>query len=166
MHEWRSRNTNRRFVCYGTYSMIRTSHPPDSQASEMSARLQRLKQALQTERELPRISDVFWDEVAQEPWFVSAGHPAENVRLRIIVERVGCHVLGRGCRASSTMLIHIAEHAFWHGCCAFVGKLGQVLYFEDIDVGLLTIAGHLGTGTTHFLRFAGLLIERHDVPPN
>lgn len=132
----------------------------------MSARLQRLKQAMQTERELPRVSDVFWDEVAREPWFVSAGHPAENIRLRIITERVGSHVLGGFHRASSMMLIHIPEHAFWHGCCVLDGKLGQVLYFEDIDLGLLTLAGDVESGTTHFVRFSSLVIERGEGPPS
>jgi hypothetical protein len=132
----------------------------------MSAKLQLLKQAMQTERELPRISDVFWDEVAREPWFVNAGHPAENTRLRIITERVGSHILGGPYRATSTMLIHISEHAFWHGCCVLAGKLAQVLYFEDIDLGLLTIAGNIDSGTTHFVRFSSLVIERGSGPPS
>jgi hypothetical protein len=122
----------------------------------MSAKLQRLKQLMQTEPELPKISDMFWDEVAHEPWFASAGHPTENPRLRAIMERVGRHVLGEAYRASSTMLIHLREHAFWHGCCVLDGKLGQVFYFEDIDLGLLTIAGDIGSGTTHFVRFSNL----------
>jgi hypothetical protein len=125
----------------------------------MSAKLQRLKQAIQAESELPKISDVFWDEVAREPWFAGAGHPAENPRLRMITERVGWHVLGEAHRATSTMLIHVSEHAFWHGCCVLDGKLGQVLYFEDIDRGLLTIAGDIGSGKTHFVRFSNVEIE-------
>jgi hypothetical protein len=132
---------------------------PPSQASEISAKLTYLKHAIQAERELPRISDVFWDQVAREPWFASAGHPAENPRLRMITERVGCHVLGEAHRATSTMLIHVPEHAFWHGCCVLDGKLGQVFYFEDIDRGLLTIAGDVGSDTTHFVRFSNAEIE-------
>ncbi|HWN70737.1 MAG TPA: hypothetical protein VNM90_24015 [Haliangium sp.] len=139
--------------------MLRSSHSTPAQIAEISARFQRLKQALQVERDLLKISDVFWEDVAQEPWFAGAGHPAENARLRAITEHVGCHVLGEGYHASSTMLIHIPEHAFWHGCCALEGHLGQVLYFEDIDLGLLSVAGEIGSGRTHFVRFSSLKLE-------
>jgi hypothetical protein len=126
---------------------------------EIAAKLHRLKQAVLDEPELPKISDVFWEEVAREPWFSEAGHPAENPRLRVLTERVACHVLGYSVRASGSMLIHMPEHGFWHGCCVLEGTLGQVFYFEDVDRGLLTIAGPIGTGTTHFVRFSNAVID-------
>jgi hypothetical protein len=57
------------------------------------------------------------------------------------------------------MLIHIAEHGFWHGCFVLAGRLGQVIYFEDIDRGLLTIAGDVSSGHTHFVRFSAVEVE-------
>jgi hypothetical protein len=125
----------------------------------MSAKLHRLKQAIQDEPDLARISDLFWEEVAREPWFSEAGRPAENPRLRTLTERVASHVLGCSLRATSSMLIRVAEHGFWHGCCVLEGILGQVLYFEDIDRGLLTIAGPIGSGTTHFVRFSNAVLD-------
>ena len=122
----------------------------------MSAKLQYLKQVMQTEPEPPKISDAFWDEVAHEPSFASAGRPAENPRLRAMMERVGRHVLGEAYSATSTMLIHVREDAFWHGCCVLDGKLAQILYFEDIDRGLLAIAGDIGSGTTYYVPFSSI----------
>lgn len=139
--------------------MIRSSHPPESQPTEIAEKLQRLKQALQEETQLARISDVFWEELAQKPWFSGAGHPAENPGLRFITERACRHVLGGEHRVTSTMLIHLPEHGFWHGCCVLDGRLGQVFYFDDIDRGLLTIAGDIGSDTTHFVRFSMVTIE-------
>jgi hypothetical protein len=122
-------------------------------------KLKRLKQALQDENQLSRIADVFWDEVAGQPWFASAGHPAENPRLRAIAERAALRVLGGQPRVTATMFIHIPAHAFWHGCCAVSGKLAQIFYFQDIDSGLLTMAGEVEEGHTHFVRFSAVDVE-------
>lgn len=150
---------NRGYVCYGAYSMLPTRDPHSIQAIEIAAKLHRLKQAVQNEPALQKISDLFWEEVAPAPWLGEVGHPAENPRLRVLTERVACHVLGYPVRVSSSMLIRMPEHGFWHGCFVLEGTLGQVFYYEDIDRGLLTIAGPVGTGTTHFVRFTSAVVD-------
>lgn len=139
--------------------MSRAGNPSPSQPFERPEKLRRLKHVLQVATALSEISEVFWDEVVREPGFSSAGNPAESSRLKAIIERVSVQVLGRPHRPSATMLIHMPEHAFWHGCFIVAGRLGQVFYFEDIDSGLLTIAGDVSSGRTHFVRFSTVEVE-------
>lgn len=139
--------------------MRRPANPSPSQPLENPDKLVRLKHVLQTATVLADISEVFWNEVVQDPAFSSAGNPAESPRLRAVIERVSAQVLGRPHRPNSTMLIHLAEHGFWHGCFVLAGRLGQVFYFDDIDSGLLTIAGDVASGRTHFVRFSAVEVE-------
>lgn len=146
--------------------MSRAANPSPSQPLERPEKLQRLKQVLQAATVLADISEVFWDEVVKDPAFSSAGNPAESPRLKAVIERASVQVLGRPHRPAATMLIHLPEHGFWHGCFILAGRLGQVFYFEDIDSGLLTIAGDVSSGRTHFLRFSpvGVEVDGRSVP--
>lgn len=131
-------------------------HPPDPRTlSDISE----LKLILQTATALGEVSDMFWNQVAGEPGFTSAGRPADNPRLKLMVERATSQVLERSQRVGQTMFIHIREHGFWHGCCLVDGKLCQVFYFEDIDSGLLTLAAGLQSERTRFVRFTAVELE-------
>lgn len=139
--------------------MSRAAKPSPSQPLENPEKLQRLKHVLKVATLLSEVSEVFWEEVVQDPAFSSAGNPAESPRLRAIIDRVCVQMLGRAHRPSATMLIHMPEYAFWHGCFIVAGRLGQVFYFEDIDSGLLTIAGDVSSGHTNFVRFSTVTVE-------
>lgn len=154
-----SRHPHCETVCYGSYSMRRAAKPSPSQPLENPERLHRLKHVLQVATALAEVSEVFWEDVVRDPAFSSAGNPAESPRLRAIIERASQQILGRPHRPNAIMLIHMPEHAFWHGCFIVAGRLGQVFYFEDVDSGLLTLAGEVATGRTSFVRFSTVEVE-------
>ena len=118
------------------------------------SKLSRLKHLLQTATDLREPSDYFWEELANEPGFMAAGSLATSSRLQAIAERAATRVLGRAHPIGMTMLLHIAEHAFWHGTCVLGTKMAQVMYFDDIDQGLLTILEDPVTGMTHYVRIS------------
>lgn len=139
--------------------MSRSYNPFQPPGAEDLSKINELRQILRTATALGEISDAFWDQVASEPAFTSAGRPVENPCLRLVVERVAGQALERAPRVALTMFIHIREHGFWHGCCLLGGKLCQVLYFEDIDRGLLTLAPGLLSEHTRFVRFSTVELE-------
>lgn len=116
------------------------------------SKILQLKHLLQTATDLREPSEYFWEELANEPGFMAAGKLATNARLLAIAERVAGRALGRAHPVGLAMLLHITDHAFWHGSCVLGAKMAQVMYFDDIDQGLLTILEDPATGMTHYIR--------------
>ncbi|CAN0466781.1 unnamed protein product, partial [Phaeothamnion confervicola] len=42
-------------------------------------------------------------------------------------------------RIGDINLMRVPQHSFWHGALVVRGRLGIVLYFEDIETGLVCI---------------------------
>jgi hypothetical protein len=124
-----------------------------------SNKLIKLKRLLQTATDLKEPSEYFWEELASDPAFMSAGKFGMNPRLQIIIEHAARHALGGEQTASMLMLRRIPKFKFWHGSCVFGSKMSQVVYFDDIDQGLLTILENPMTGMTHYVRISTVQVE-------
>lgn len=123
------------------------------------SKLVQLKHLLQTATDLRQPSEFFWEELASEPSFMSAGKIGTSVRLQRIIERAASHVLGGEQDAGMLMLLRIPRYSFWHGSCVFDGRISQVMYFDDIEQGLLTILEDPVTGMTRYVRISTLPVE-------
>jgi hypothetical protein len=52
-------------------------------------------------------------------------------------------------------LLQIAEWRFWHGAAVLrPNGVVLILYFEGLDLGLLSVARSLNDGVVHFVRFS------------
>ena len=119
----------------------------------------RLKHILQTATNLSKPSAFFWEKLAKDSRFMAAGRIATNPRLQAIMERAATHVLGSEQAAEMLLLLFIPAHKFWHGSCAFGNMLGQLIYFQDIDQGLLTILDTSRDSMTHYVRISVLEVD-------
>lgn len=118
-----------------------------------------LKRVLQSAADLKEPSDVFWNDLAPRPEFLTMGKLATDSRLVSIVEGAARKVLGGEPRASMLILIRIARYRFWHGTCDLGGYPAQVIYFDDIDCGLLTVVKNPVIGEILYMRFSALTLD-------
>lgn len=119
----------------------------------------RLKELLQTATDLSEPSAFFWEKLSRNASFMAAGRIATNPRLQTIVERAVSHVLGGEQSAEMLIMLFLPEQKLWHGSCAFGSMVAQLIYFEDIDQGLLTIVDLQRGGMTYYVRVSVIEVE-------
>jgi hypothetical protein len=103
-------------------------------------RLQELKQKLTTEKDLSDIWLFYMDHFADQPEFTDLGEPAYNEYLNAILHKTCQQMFGRAITITGFFLIYIAKYRLFHGPFQVEGRIGGVIYFEDIKIGLLAVS--------------------------
>lgn len=124
------------------------------------SKLLELKEVLQNATDLQEPAILFWEVFASDHSFMAAGKPEAHSRLKDIIEQVATRALGSAQTAERLVLIRLAAYQFWHGSCVLGEKMAQVIYFDDIDCGLLTILRNPLTGETQYTRFSVVKLAR------
>ncbi len=103
-------------------------------------RLQELKQKLTNEADLSDIWSFYMDHFADDPKFTNLGEPAYNEYLDAILNKTCQEIFDRGIKITNFFLIYIAKYRLFHGPFQVNGRIGGVIYFEDIKIGLLAVS--------------------------
>jgi hypothetical protein len=119
------------------------------------ALLATLKQELLHAQDFKQIWSFFMDNFGEDPAFMKLGERVQDPMLEAIVKQICGQVFGKPVSLGHLLLTRLPEHEFIHGGLVVEGKLGMVLYFEDIQVGLLTVVMAFGTGDNRLVRFTG-----------
>ncbi len=103
-------------------------------------RLQELKQKLTFEADLSHIWSFYMDHFADDPEFTELGEPADNEYLDAVIHKTCQHLFNRAIEITDNLIIYIAEYRLFHGPIQVQGRIGGVIYFEDIKIGLLAVS--------------------------
>jgi hypothetical protein len=122
------------------------------------SKLDELKLLMQTGRDFQAIWEYFLDNFAEKPEFLGEGSlmVGDDHLLCQIVEKTAMQVLRKfrpGIKQTPPVgrtWIQLPEHHFIHGGMMFCGHLTNVLYFDDIKLGLLFVQ----TNQSEFVRFS------------
>ena len=117
--------------------------------------LETLKQRLLTAREFEQVFTHFLDQFGEDPEFIAQGESAHSAFLEAVVAQVGKELFGREVRVTDVLLTRLPEQQFIHGACRLAGRLANVIYFEDIQTGLLVVILSEARGETKLVRFSG-----------
>ena len=121
-------------------------------------RLQELKQKLTNEADLSHIWLFYMDHFADHPEFTELGEPANNEYLDAILHKNIEQIFGRAITISNFFLIYIAKYQFFHGSFQVKGRIGGVIYFQDIKIGLLAVSAEFPpTDAVKYSRFSELI---------
>lgn len=115
--------------------------------------LLKLKEKLQKEKDLGVIYTYYMDEFGDHQSFTDVGEPAENSFLIQVIGQVCQHLFGNTVIIADILLIQIPEYQFFHAPFFANNHIGGVIYFEDIQTGLLAVAA--GDGMVKYSRFTG-----------
>lgn len=117
---------------------------------------------MENETDISNIAAYFMTHIAPGSSRHPGTKPAKNKRLKAVVTHLCLKGLGREGPVMGFMLYGIKKEGFYHGAFAVDNRSGAVIYFEQLDKGLMILApppDSYMTGNTDYFRFS-ILGER------
>jgi hypothetical protein len=121
-------------------------------------RWQELKQILTEEKDLSNIWSYYMDHFADHPEFINLGQRVQNQYIDAVVKTTCQQLFGQNVKITNSLLIHIPRHQFFHGPFQAGGRIGGVIFFEDIKVGLMGVSAQFPpTSEVQYSRFTEVM---------
>src|SRR5258707_11765033 len=97
------------------------------------------------------------DHFGEDPEFIDLGEATRDPFLEAAIAQIAAQLFGgkRDVVVTKMLLTRLPEQQFIHGGIVLGGKMGNVLYFEDIHVGLLALIWSVEPSETKMARFTG-----------
>jgi hypothetical protein len=119
-------------------------------------RLQELKRKLMKEKDFSKTWTFYMDEFADRPEFLEVGEPVATDFLETVIPAICQKMFSKQSKISVPLIIYIAKHQFFHAPVQVDGRSGGVIFFADINMGLLAVsAGSPATNEVKYSRFSG-----------
>jgi hypothetical protein len=116
--------------------------------------LQELKKKLVNDKDLLPVWEFFLDHLGDDPAFIDLGEPVDHAFLQEVLPRLGAQMYPRAAMICQMRLVRLADQQFIHGAVNVDGRAGGVLFFEDVQVGLLAVSDHFPSDETKCARFS------------
>jgi hypothetical protein len=121
-----------------------------------------LTQLLQLQEKLMRESDLasiwlfYMDNFMDCPELDDASYPKSNPLIEALIPKICKQLLDLKKKTTiEYLLLTVSEYYFYHAPLMINGAVGGLIYFEDINMGLIAIADNSpGSKTTKFSRFS------------
>jgi hypothetical protein len=114
-----------------------------------------LKDKLIHARNFTKVWEYFMDHFGEDPDFIALGDATHDPFLEAVLSHVAKGLFGRQVSSADFLLTRLPEHQFLHGGGTLNGRLANVLYFEDIRMGLLAVVTSVQPSETKMVRFSG-----------
>ena len=118
------------------------------------ANLATLKDKLLHADEFGTVWKYFLDHFGEDPAFIALGEPTAQPFLEAVFAEVGRQLFQRPVAVRHLRLIRLPEEGFIHGGAVLDGKPANVLYFEDVQVGMLAFVWSVAPGEMKYARFS------------
>jgi hypothetical protein len=109
--------------------------------------LETLKKKLVAAENFGDVLEYFFDHFGENPEFISLGKPTLHPMLEAVIQHTGSQIMGKQVKVRNLMLVRLPEQKFIHGGFLMDGKVGNVFYFEEIQMGLMSVVTSLGGET-------------------
>jgi hypothetical protein len=119
------------------------------------SKLTDLKSKLQSAKEFIKVWEFFLDHFGEKPAFIKLGHQVRDEFLETIFAQVARQLFHGDVDWNQIIFTGLPEHHFIHGGGIVNGGLLNVLYFDDIQVGLLCGTMPFKSNEVKFARFSG-----------
>ena len=124
--------------------------------------LETLRFKISTAKDFSEVFEYFFDHFGEDPKFFEVGEPADNEMLVQMLGKIGGSIFKTDkVRLDNLRLVRIKEYNFIHGGMIMNGAMGNVIYCEDLQQGLLVIHRPGKNPPTHFARFTAEMLAPH-----
>jgi hypothetical protein len=122
-------------------------------------KLNTLKEKIVGAENLNEPWEYFFSNFGDNPDFLNFGSRADNFVLETVIEKIGEKLLQQDVTVSNLLLTEIPEYQFIHGACFIHGRLMSIIFFRDIDMGLLSIVRSMNSFEISIVRFSSIQIK-------
>lgn len=136
--------------------------------THFDAAIDALKVALAKKSQISDVFTQFFDTLGENPAFLAMGtssEPPERVlpALQSLASQVFPNAPSNHAVRVDLRMVRIAHQGFWHGGCTINGKIGTLLFFEDLEMS--AIALHRGGSDVLYSRFTIAPYDKEGTPP-
>ena len=117
--------------------------------------LAELKSMLQSAKEFIKVWEFFLDHFGEDPAFIKLGHQVRDDFMEAVFAQVARQLFHSEVDWKQVIFTGLPEHHFIHGGGLVNGGLLNVLYFDDIQVGLLCGTMPFKNHEVKLARFSG-----------
>ncbi len=118
-------------------------------------KLYQLKEKLQKESDLSKIWLYYMDEFGDRPEFANFGEPVQNDFLLSVIAQICQQIFGKPTNIDDILTIYLKEYQFFHAPFMANKHIGGVIFFEDINTGLIAVASAT-SNLAKYSRFTGM----------
>jgi hypothetical protein len=112
-----------------------------------------LKEKLVQAGRFADVATYFMDHFGENPEFMALGERTRHELLEAVLGQIGQQLFGGEVTIRGLVLTRLADEQFIHGGALINGCLAMVIFFEDVEVGLATLAPP-PPAETKFARFS------------
>lgn len=123
-----------------------------------------LKDKLLHAKNFSEVWHYFFDHFGEDAEFIALGERIRDTFLEAVLDQVAQQIFGKKVPVHEMLLTRLAEHQFIHGGCIINGKLANVVYFEDVQVGLFALIMSVQPSDTRMARFSGRAMPARGSP--
>jgi hypothetical protein len=128
------------------------------------SRLQELKTKLIHDKDLFPVWGFFLDHFGEDPEFMELGEPVRHPFIESVVAQTSAQMFPQDGMIGELRLIRLADQQFIHGGVNVAGRVGGVIFFEDVQVGLVAVSDHFPSDETKMARFSCRPYRRQGTP--
>ncbi|HEX9736792.1 MAG TPA: hypothetical protein VGG06_32910 [Thermoanaerobaculia bacterium] len=119
-------------------------------------KLDELRDKLATAESFGDVMDYFLDHFGENPEFMALGKRVKSPLMNAVVQRVAEELLGPGARVTGKHFVLLKKQRFIHGAPLLDGRISVLIFFRDIDMGMLAFS--IGE-ETKFVRFTSYTVK-------
>jgi hypothetical protein len=117
-------------------------------------KFQELKRRLVEGTDFSETWEYYMDHFTDSPQFIEMGEPVHCEELNAIVRTTCQEMFSKSAKVDTSLVIRIQEAKFFHGPIKVDKRLGGMMFFEDIEMGMIAIsAQYPPTPETKYSRF-------------
>jgi len=128
------------------------------------ARLNTLKSQLLQATDFMAVFEYFMTHFGENPQFMAMGKGTRHAVIEAAVAQTFQRLYGQPLPVGQLLLTMLPKQHFVHGGGFYGEKLVNVLYFDDLQMGLLAVATPFGTSAIKLARFTGITVSPTESP--
>ena len=123
-----------------------------------------LKEKLAKASDISSAYEYFLDHFGEDPEFLKIGKRTQSPELEAFALAIGQQLYGKQCVVRNMLIERIPNTPLIHGVCRIHNHNANLLYFDDVKVGVIGIMPARMGDKTQFCRFSGQAIPPEGAP--
>lgn len=121
--------------------------------------MKNLKEMLGNEEDFNKTFDYFFDCIGDQKGFNDLGKVTKVPILKKVFKKIGQEIFGDQGQVTKLLPIYVKKYKFYHGPCFIDGRMAGFFFFQELDMGMISIAHHIESDRVSFVRFTSYKIE-------